>query len=110
MCANCRFYAFFLFFFIFFVTILGIFIDFLRGQSFTLSNLDVKGRYLVRNECKDFLNEIKIMGYVDPHLNLVNMLGSCTEVQKDGDLWLLIEFCKFFLQVTTLSIHGIIDV
>ena len=47
------------------------------------------------SECQDFQNEIKIMSYVDPHLNLVNMIASCTsELQENGNLWLLIEFCQ----------------
>ena len=44
---------------------------------------------------KDFINEIKIMGYVDPHLNLVSMIGFCTEIKNDGENWLLLEFCRF---------------
>lgn len=46
--------------------------------------------------CNEFLNEMKIMSYVNLHLNLVNMVGSCTsELNKNGKLWLLIEFCQF---------------
>ena len=47
------------------------------------------------SECQDFQNEIKIMSYVNPHLNLVNMIASCTsELKENGNLWLLIEFCQ----------------
>ena len=43
----------------------------------------------------DFLNEIKIMGELSPHLNLVSMIGSCTtELEKENKLWLLIEYCE----------------
>ena len=43
----------------------------------------------------DFLNEIKIMGELNPHINLVSMIGSCTtELEKENKLWLLIEYCK----------------
>ena len=45
-------------------------------------------------EIKNFLYEIKIMGFIDPHLNLVSMVGSCTsELEKTRELWLLLEFC-----------------
>ena len=41
-----------------------------------------------------FIDEIKIMSNLDPHLNLVNMIGSCTcEYIARGELWLLLEFC-----------------
>ena len=42
------------------------------------------------------LDEIKIMSHVDPHLNLVSMVGACTSDLKDlGQIWLLLEFCEF---------------
>ena len=48
--------------------------------------------------------EAKILSNLDLHLNLVNLLGSCTSNFADtGDLWLLLEYCqegdmKSFLQ------------
>ena len=43
----------------------------------------------------NFMHEIKIMSYVEPHLNLVSMIGSCkSELDKDRELWLLLEFCR----------------
>ena len=48
------------------------------------------------NELEHFLYEIKIMGFVDPHLNLVSMIGSCTRnLDTDRELWLLLEFCEY---------------
>ena len=44
-------------------------------------------------ERKEFLDEIRIMGYIDPHLNLVSMIGSCTQTKTE--LFLLIEYCKY---------------
>ena len=36
------------------------------------------------------------MGYIKTHINLVNMVGSCTsDLEGLGDLWLLIEFCEY---------------
>ena len=37
--------------------------------------------------------EIKVLDKLDQHLNLVNMVGACTNEFKDGRLWLLLEFC-----------------
>lgn len=40
------------------------------------------------------LCEMKIMAQLDLHLNLVNLLGSCTsEITENGQPWLLLEFC-----------------
>ena len=47
------------------------------------------------NEIDDFLVEIKIMSHVNPHLNLVSMIGACTsELAEHGKMWLLLEFCR----------------
>lgn len=47
-------------------------------------------------ELSEFLDEIKIMSHVTPHLNLVSMVGYCTsELNKTGEVWLLIDFCQF---------------
>ena len=41
------------------------------------------------------LSEIKILSNLDLHLNLVNMMGSCTsDIHLSGELWLLLEFCE----------------
>lgn len=37
--------------------------------------------------------EMKIMTNLDLHLNLVNLLGSCTSQLEQRNLWLLLEFC-----------------
>ena len=48
------------------------------------------------NDIINLLSEIKLMSHISPHPNLVNMIGSCTtDLQENGDLWLLIEFCEF---------------
>ena len=48
------------------------------------------------NDLMDLLHEIKIMSYVQPHINLVSMIGSCKcDLETNGDLWLLIEFCQY---------------
>jgi serine/threonine protein kinase len=47
------------------------------------------------NQIQNFLYEIKIMGYGDPHMNLLNIVGCCTNnLEENGDLWLLVEFCE----------------
>ena len=48
-----------------------------------------------RTELNDLMAEIKLMSYIDPHPNLVSLIGSCSsELKRDGNLWLLIEFCE----------------
>ena len=45
-------------------------------------------------QLRDFLHEIKIMSHIRPHLNLVNMIGSCSrDLENQRKLWLIIEFC-----------------
>ena len=34
--------------------------------------------FATEKDISDFLNEIKIMGQLNPNLNIVNMIGSCT--------------------------------
>ena len=51
---------------------------------------------LNQKELIDALGEIKIMGTVNPHLNLVSMIGSCTsKAKQEGKIWLVLEFCKY---------------
>ena len=39
--------------------------------------------------------EIKILSNLDLHLNLVNMMGSCTsQLYSNEKLWLLLEYCE----------------
>ena len=41
------------------------------------------------------LCEMKILSNLELHLNLVNMMGSCTsDFANSGELWLLLEFCQ----------------
>ncbi len=39
------------------------------------------------------LCEMKILANLDLHVNLVNLLGSCTAQMDEGRLWLLLEYC-----------------
>ena len=42
------------------------------------------------------LCEMKILSNLELHLNLVNMMGSCTsDFANSGELWLLLEFCQY---------------
>ena len=50
--------------------------------------------YEGEDERRDFMNEIKIMGYVEPHHNLVSMIGFCKQVTDDAKMWLLLEYCQ----------------
>jgi serine/threonine protein kinase len=47
-------------------------------------------------ELRDFLHEIKIMSYINPHINLVSMIGSCaSDLDNEKEIWLIIEFCQY---------------
>ena len=47
------------------------------------------------DDIANFLDEIKIMSYVKPHINLVSLIGACTsELNISREMWLVIEFCK----------------
>merc|ERR1712061_108715 len=56
------------------------------------------------DELMSLVCEAKILGNLDFHLNLVNLLGFCTsDIADTGNLWLLLEYCnegnlKSFLQ------------
>ena len=51
----------------------------------------------IRQEDLDnMIAEIKVLGHVKPHLNLVSMIGSCTtEFKKSKQVWMLLEFCEY---------------
>jgi len=47
-------------------------------------------------ELRDALIEVKVMGEVNPRLNLVSMIGACTsEAKSRGKIWLILEYCSF---------------
>ena len=48
------------------------------------------------SELSNFLSEIKIMGQVMPHMNVVRMFGACTtDVAIHNQAWIFLEYCKF---------------
>ena len=51
---------------------------------------------VTQEELDNMLGEIKVLGHVKPHLNLVSMIGSCTsEFKKYEQMWILLEFCEY---------------
>jgi serine/threonine protein kinase len=47
------------------------------------------------NNLRDFLQEIKIMSYIRPHLNLVSMIGSSSsDLGNNREMWLVLELCS----------------
>jgi serine/threonine protein kinase len=49
-----------------------------------------------QEDLDNMIGEIKVLGHVKPHLNLVSMIGSCTtEFKKSEQLWVLLEFCEY---------------
>ena len=48
-----------------------------------------------QSEIDAFFKEIKIMSRIEPHVNLVGMLGTCTSnLQEEGKCWLILEYCQ----------------
>ncbi|XP_035989100.1 platelet-derived growth factor receptor beta isoform X2 [Fundulus heteroclitus] len=43
-----------------------------------------------RDGVQSLMSELKVLGYLGPHLNIVNLLGACT---KQGPVYLITEFC-----------------
>ena len=64
------------------------------GDDISTVAIKTQSGYKDEDGIDDFLDEIKIMSNVNPHLNLVSMVGACTSGLKDeGLLWLVLEFC-----------------
>ena len=77
-------------------------IDF-TGEVMGLTDANSKTKVAVKTAKYDFdssqrltlLCEIKILSSLDLHLNLVNMVASCTScLISSGKLWILLEFCE----------------
>lgn len=44
-----------------------------------------------RDAAQSLMSELKVLAYLGPHLNIVNLLGACT---RQGPLYLITEFCQ----------------
>ena len=67
-------------------------------DSNSTTTVAIKSIHGLGNEIdlNDLLCEIKLMGCINPHPNLVSMIGSCSsELKVEGKLWLLIEYCEY---------------
>ena len=74
--------------------IIGIIHDHL--ETTTVAIKTISDEHVNEIELENIMCEIKIMSSVDPHLNLVSMLASCSsEFLTRGKLWLLLEFCSY---------------
>ncbi|XP_063591900.1 platelet-derived growth factor receptor beta-like, partial [Penaeus indicus] len=49
--------------------------------------------------------ELKIMAYLGKHLNLVNLIGSNTSRIGSGELWILVEYCRYGSLLSYLHRH-----
>ena len=69
------------------------------GELYGLHGPNSKTKVAIKSTKKegqldDFLQEIKVMSYIKPHLNLVSMIGSCgSETKMKKEMWLVLEFC-----------------
>merc|ERR1719322_2060067 len=75
-----------------------------EGEAVGLFHPDSKTKVAVKTVNDPFdgaqrtalLCEMKILSNLELHLNLVNMMGSCTsDFANSGELWLLLEFCQY---------------
>ena len=82
----------------------GHFGNVLKGELIRLYHPNTKTTVAIKtvNDTSDenvlaaFIGEIKIMSNINPHLNLVNLIGSCTsEYTECADMFLLLEFCQY---------------
>ena len=44
---------------------------------------------------ESLISELKILGYLGSHLNVVNLLGACTKRISRGELFVIVEYCRF---------------
>jgi hypothetical protein len=62
--------------------------------------------------CAALVGELKIMSFVRPHVNVLQLLGACTKnLQKDKELFLIMELCengslKDYLQTNRFKFEG----
>uniref|UniRef100_A0A3Q2EA92 receptor protein-tyrosine kinase n=1 Tax=Cyprinodon variegatus TaxID=28743 RepID=A0A3Q2EA92_CYPVA len=59
-------------------------------DSDTRTKAVVKMMKYKRDGVQSLMSELKVLGYVGPHLNIVNLLGACT---SQGPVYLITEFC-----------------
>ncbi|XP_046640460.1 mast/stem cell growth factor receptor Kit-like isoform X4 [Daphnia pulicaria] len=51
------------------------------------------------------ISELKILVYLGSHLNVVNLLGACTKQIHKGELFVIVEYCRFGNLQTFLINH-----
>jgi Protein tyrosine kinase. len=57
-----------------------------RGEFTTVAVKMVKKNDIDRTFQKALMSELKIMSHLGKHLNIVNLLGACTDNIKNGEL------------------------
>ncbi|KAI9565388.1 hypothetical protein GHT06_009180 [Daphnia sinensis] len=75
----------------------------MKNSDETVTTVAVKkilstSRFQIRskNDGLDALiRELKILNYLGPHINVVNLLGACTKDIIKGELLLIIDYCRF---------------
>ncbi|KAI5733630.1 hypothetical protein M8J76_014037, partial [Diaphorina citri] len=66
-----------------------------RGEFTTVAVKMVKKNDIDRTFQKALMSELKIMSHLGKHLNIVNLLGACTDNIKNGELCVIVEYCKY---------------
>ena len=41
------------------------------------------------------ISELKILIYLGSHVNIANLLGACTKIIFRGELYVIVEYCRF---------------
>jgi len=44
---------------------------------------------------ESLIGELKILVYIGTHVNVVNLLGACTKRISRGELYVIVEYCRF---------------
>ena len=44
---------------------------------------------------ESLIGELKILVYLGAHVNVVNLLGACTKRISRGELYVIVEYCRF---------------
>ncbi|XP_046746923.1 vascular endothelial growth factor receptor 3-like [Diprion similis] len=74
-----------------------------KGQAQTIRSREVETTVAVKTvrataslDCMmSLLRELRILCYLEEHLNLVCLLGACTKNLEYGQLFVIVEFCRF---------------
>ncbi|KZS14552.1 Uncharacterized protein APZ42_019921 [Daphnia magna] len=79
----------------------------IKGSEDTIKTVAVK---MIRSHTnmaamEALVSEMKILIYLGSHLNVVSLLGACTKQMSKGELFIIVEYCRFGNLQNYLSKH-----